>query len=119
MDYKKLIAAIRLCGSTPGVEQCKKCVYWEEGDIYRCIPKMTAEAAEAITELLAYKEQKEIAVNPFEDDDPYIECCGICKSGEYLRNEDGNRNVFCGQCGQKINWDALDALSDGEERKGK
>ena len=26
------------------------------------------------------------------------------KSGEYLHNEDGNRNRFCGQCGKAIAW---------------
>lgn len=25
-------------------------------------------------------------------------------SGEYLTNWDGNRNDYCGQCGQKIDW---------------
>lgn len=25
-------------------------------------------------------------------------------SGEYLYNEDGNRNRYCGQCGQRIDW---------------
>ena len=30
--------------------------------------------------------------------------CAGCGSGEYLLNEDGNRNRFCGQCGQAIDW---------------
>lgn len=30
--------------------------------------------------------------------------CPICKSGEYMTNEDGNRNNFCGQCGQYLDW---------------
>lgn len=30
--------------------------------------------------------------------------CSRCGSGEYLHNEDGNRNSFCGQCGQAIDW---------------
>lgn len=30
--------------------------------------------------------------------------CAGCGSGEYLLNEDGNRNQFCGQCGQAIDW---------------
>lgn len=33
-----------------------------------------------------------------------IEACQGCGSGEYLYNEDGNRNSFCGQCGQAIEW---------------
>ena len=27
-----------------------------------------------------------------------------CGSGEYLHNEDGNQNDYCGQCGQKLEW---------------
>ena len=30
--------------------------------------------------------------------------CPNCGSGEYLHNEDGNRNRFCGQCGKAIAW---------------
>lgn len=33
-----------------------------------------------------------------------IEACQGRGSGEYLYNEDGNRNRFCGQCGQAIEW---------------
>ena len=40
--------------------------------------------------------------NPFTEDG--IISCQCCGSGEYLYNEDGNRNSFCGQCGIKIDW---------------
>lgn len=30
--------------------------------------------------------------------------CQYCGSGEYLYNEDGNHNNFCGQCGTRIDW---------------
>lgn len=40
--------------------------------------------------------------NPFADDG--IIACQCCGSGEYLYNEDGNHNNFCGQCGHKIDW---------------
>ena len=36
--------------------------------------------------------------------DEHIEACANCGSGEYLTNWDGNRNDYCGQCGQKIDW---------------
>lgn len=48
MDYDKLIDAVKLCGSTPKVDQCKQCAYWAGGDMSKCIPKMTADAALAI-----------------------------------------------------------------------
>lgn len=32
--------------------------------------------------------------------------CPNCGSGEYLHNEDGTPNDFCGQCGQAIDWEA-------------
>lgn len=34
--------------------------------------------------------------------------CPICGSGEYLHNEDGNNNKFCGQCGQAITWERVE-----------
>ena len=40
--------------------------------------------------------------NPFAEDG-VIEC-QWCHSGEWLENEDGARNNFCGQCGHKIDW---------------
>ena len=42
--------------------------------------------------------------SPYPDGDRSILACPSCGSGEYLWNEDGNRNHFCGQCGQAIDW---------------
>jgi len=42
---------------------------------------------------------------PHPDGDQSILACPNCGSGEYLHNEDGNRNKFCGQCGTAINWE--------------
>lgn len=40
---------------------------------------------------------------------PYIDdnvlACPYCGSGEYLHNEDGNLNKFCGNCGQALDWE--------------
>lgn len=40
--------------------------------------------------------------NPFADDG--IIACQCCDSGEYLYNEDGNQNGYCGNCGARIDW---------------
>ena len=40
--------------------------------------------------------------NPFAEDG--IVACQNCGSGEYLYNEDGNRNNYCVQCGTRIDW---------------
>lgn len=49
MDYKKLSDAIRLCGSTPNIEQCEsECPYYAGGDMTKCIPRMTQDAADVI-----------------------------------------------------------------------
>lgn len=42
---------------------------------------------------------------PHPDGDEHILSCPCCGSGEYLHNEDGNEQRFCGQCGQAIEWD--------------
>lgn len=56
MDIEKLIEAVRLCGSTPMVDQCKKCTYWAGGDMSKCIPRMTTDAATALSTFQAENE---------------------------------------------------------------
>ena len=53
MDIEKLIEAVRLCGSTPKVDQCKRCAYWSGGDMSKCIPRMTTDDATALSTLQA------------------------------------------------------------------
>lgn len=48
------------------------------------------------------------ARSPHPDGDKSILACSNCGSGEYLHNEDGNENAFCGQCGSPISWTALE-----------
>ena len=57
MDIEKLIEAVRLCGSTPKVDQCKRCAYWSGGDMSKCIPRMTTDAATALSTLQAENAQ--------------------------------------------------------------
>ena len=33
--------------------------------------------------------------------------CPHCGSRDYLKNEDGNRNKFCGQCGKALDWEEV------------
>ena len=51
MDVEKLIEAVRLCGSTPKVDQCNRCAYWAAGDMSKCISRMTTDAATALSTL--------------------------------------------------------------------
>ena len=57
MDIEKLIEAVRLCGSTPKVDQCKQCAYWSGGDMSKCIPRMTTDSATALSTLQAENEE--------------------------------------------------------------
>lgn len=57
MDIEKLIEAVRLCGSTPKVDQCKQCAYWSGGDTSKCIPRMTTDAATVLSALQAENEK--------------------------------------------------------------
>jgi ribosomal protein S27AE len=43
-------------------------------------------------------------LTPYPDGDTSIIACPHCGSGEYLHNEDGNEQNYCGQCGQAIDW---------------
>lgn len=49
---------------------------------------------------------KLVKKSPFPDGDKSIYSCACCGSGEYLFNEDGNYNRYCGNCGQAIDWSA-------------
>lgn len=66
MDCKKTAEAIKLCGSTPKVDKCKKCVYWSGGDMSKCIPRMTEDAAAAITALDEARENENEACAKWE-----------------------------------------------------
>lgn len=57
---------------------------------------------------------KRVKKSPFPDGDKSIYGCACCGSGEYLFNEDGNYNRYCGNCGQAIDWDA--EFDDGGDR---
>lgn len=43
-------------------------------------------------------------LTPYPDGDTSIIACPRCGSGEYLHNEDGNEQNYCGKCGQAIDW---------------
>lgn len=45
-----------------------------------------------------------VARSPYPDADKEVLGCANCRSGEYLHNEDGWKNHFCGLCGQAIDW---------------
>lgn len=57
MDIEKMVKAVKLCGSTPKVDQCKQCTYWAGGDMSKCIPRMTLDAATALSTLQAENEK--------------------------------------------------------------
>lgn len=47
---------------------------------------------------------RRIPLSPNLDEYKNILACPSCGSGEYLFNEDGLTNTYCGQCGQAIDW---------------
>lgn len=53
--------------------------------------------------LAIYALSKQIPKSPYLDVN--ILACPNCGSGEYLHNEDGNQQQYCGQCGQAIDWE--------------
>ena len=67
---------------------------------------------------------KMVKKSPFPDGDTSIYACAYCGSGEYLFNEDGGHNRYCGNCGQAIDWsgdfdDGGDRLEDYLREDGK
>ena len=107
MDIEKLIEAVRLCGSTPKVGQCKQCAYWSGGNMSKCIPKMTTDAATALStlqteneklraELEQVKAERDAAVSWAQKYTESIDMpCVACKhnTGDYVCT------AICGNCG--------------------
>lgn len=67
----------------------------------RCEDTPRTRAACNVAQGALYLQMK---ASPYHDGDENVLACQNCKSGEYLYNEDGNRNSFCGQCGKAIDW---------------
>ena len=65
----------------------------------RCEDTPRTRAACNVAQGALYLQMK---ASPYPDGDENVLACQNCKSGEYLYNEDGNRNSFCGQCGKAI-----------------
>ena len=97
MNIEKLIESVRLCGSTPKVDQCKQWAYWSGGDMSKCIPRMTTEAATALSTLQAeneklraeleqVKREKDAAASDLESVMAYrgdnLDTCQFCKNGQ-------------------------------------
>lgn len=82
MDYKKLAAAVKLCGSEPGAKRCaEECPYFNGTDMTKCIPIMTSDATTAITDLLARAEAEEARAEKYKfffDDVSVKPNCNTC-----------------------------------------
>lgn len=57
-------------------------------------------------------------LTPYPDGDTSILACPRCGSGEYLHNEDGNEQNYCGQCGQAIDWSRPPEGEEGDVNRG-
>lgn len=51
-----------------------------------------------------HKEKKEEEPVSIEYDDENIACCPICGSKDFLYNKEGEKNLYCGQCGAFLCW---------------
>lgn len=73
------------------------------GQVPRCTTILQIRAGEAVMNY-GVMESLRTPMPPHPDGNTEILACPTCGSGEYLYNEDGNRNRYCGQCGQRIDW---------------
>lgn len=69
--------------------------------------KEAIEELKFILEVLEFLYYRNIEDKVLEEEGvaPFCPCCG---SGEYLHNEDENRNEYCGQCGIKLDWSDIE-----------
>lgn len=119
MDYKELATAVKLCGNEPNAALCEKCPYWSGLDMSKCIPRMTADAATAITDLLARAEAAEALAEKAEmergaavariKEDHWCEDCKFQPTYSLCKN-DGNCEecespCFCEHCKDGSLWE--------------
>lgn len=98
MDYEDLIEAIRLCGSTPSVDQCLQCVYWGSGDMQKCIPRMTGDAAAAIETLQAKLAARDKLVDNLETENYRLQ--GMAQGNDHHATwyDIGASGAHCSRC---------------------
>ena len=117
MDIEKLIKAVKLCGSTPKVDQCKQCAYWAGGDMSKCIPRMTLDAATALSTLQAENAQLRAYLEyEREHADAYYEECGQWETeNEKLRAELKQVKAERDAAAKKLTREAAEAALKGEQ----
>lgn len=116
---KKTDYVCRLCGGPLETYYCEERLY-----LIKCAdcgtlalvktvnPEVSASVTLARPTLIPPNEP----LSPYPDGDTSILACPRCGSGEYLYNEDGAWNNYCGQCGQRIGWVILtDRPPEGDE----
>lgn len=103
MDYKKISDTIRLCGSTPKIHECKeKCPYYAGGNMTKCIPVMTKDAADAIDNLF---KEREKAIKILKKITYDFEICTGCK---HLGKKCYDFYYWCDDdCENHWEWDGL------------
>lgn len=43
--------------------------------------------------------------------------CGACGHDNYMKNEHGNKNIYCGNCGERLDWiNMINADEEDNER---
>lgn len=102
MDIEKMVKAVKLCGSTPKVDQCKQCTYWAGGDMSKCIPRMTLDAATALSTLQAENEEMQKQLNMFSEFLCYM-TGGLLSKTNYTAQEmvtaaEDYQQKVCGEC---------------------
>lgn len=65
-----------------------------------------------------HKEKKEEEPVSIEYDDENIACCPICGSKDFLYNKEGEKNLYCGQCGALLDWSVEERIDqEGTQQK--
>lgn len=100
-DRGSRIRSVALTAENPG----KFLIYHGYDELEKALDIGAVCVQGVISRIKAQKENyRFVGESPHPDGDIGILACPCCGSGEYLHNEDGKKNSFCGQCGQAIDW---------------
>lgn len=108
MEIETLIEAVRLCGSTPKVDQCNQCAYWSGGDMSKCIPRMTTDAAAALSTLQAGNEKLRAELEQVKRErDAAVDGLRVCSIENNMECQYclyRTARSFCWNCTDGSNW---------------
>ena len=117
MTDNEIIKALECCNVCSSPEYCGECPYVECTTVKGCVGEMLTDALDLINRQKAEVERltdKETPKKARVDNNDWF-CCPNCNRTFSLINHLGERNRYCGDCGQRIDWNYHTTKKGGDD----